>query len=113
MAMPSPKNVFRIIVNFCLVGAGGPAIWQASHQSRILMLVAGLGPESKERERGSLAQQVIHGIAIARMEPPWPRSLPLNQMKLPALQTRTAGILDFLRRAKSKVQYDAPEWIVA
>jgi hypothetical protein len=30
MAIPSPKTVLRIIINFCLLGAGGSAIWQAS-----------------------------------------------------------------------------------
>jgi hypothetical protein len=31
MAIPSPNSMFRIVVNFCLVGAGGSAIWRASH----------------------------------------------------------------------------------
>jgi len=31
MSIPSPKIVLRIIINFCLVGAGGSAIYQVSH----------------------------------------------------------------------------------
>jgi hypothetical protein len=31
MSIPSPKTVLRIIINFCLVGAGGSAIYQVSH----------------------------------------------------------------------------------
>jgi hypothetical protein len=31
MDIPSPKTVLRLIINFCLLGAGASAIWQASH----------------------------------------------------------------------------------
>jgi hypothetical protein len=34
MSSPAPTTVLRIIVNFCLVGAGGSAIYQASHVGR-------------------------------------------------------------------------------